>query len=343
MIELKSITKTFFKNNNTVTALSNVSLIVPQGKILGVIGASGAGKSTLLRCVNLLEKPTRGEVIVNGQTLTALSPRQLALARRQIGMIFQHFNLLSSRTVWENIAFPLKLGGMPKLQITSRVQELLALVGLSEKANEYPVNLSGGQKQRVAIGRALASNPKVLLCDEATSALDPATTRSILELLRDINQRFNITILLITHEMSVVKAVCDEVAIISDGRLIERGSVSQVFSFPDTNLAKQFIASSIHTSLPIEYQQRLSAIADEAKHPVVKLEFTGRSAEATILSEASRLFNVDNNIINAQMDYTGGVKYGIMLIEVAGSAENTRKSLEYYKIKNIDVEVLGYV
>nr|WP_067058523.1 methionine ABC transporter ATP-binding protein MetN [Mucilaginibacter sp. L294] len=343
MIELKSITKTFFKNNNTVTALSDVSLSVSQGRILGVIGASGAGKSTLLRCVNLLEKPTSGEVIVNGQTLSNLTSRQLALARRQIGMIFQHFNLLSSRTVSENIALPLELDGIAKVQIANRVTELLDLVGLSEKSNEYPANLSGGQKQRVAIARALASNPKVLLCDEATSALDPATTRSILELLKDINLRFNITILLITHEMSVVKAICDEVAIISDGELIERGSVSQVFSFPEADLTKKFIASAIHTTLPIEYEQRLSAVSDGIKHPVVRLEFTGRSAQATILSEASRLFNVDNNIISAQMDYTGGVKYGIMLIEIAGSEDNTRKSLDYYKQKNIDVEVLGYV
>ncbi|MES2062429.1 MAG: methionine ABC transporter ATP-binding protein MetN [Bacteroidota bacterium] len=343
MIELKSITKTFFKNNNTVTALSDVSLSVSQGRILGVIGASGAGKSTLLRCVNLLEKPTTGEVIVNGQILNNLTSRQLALARRQIGMIFQHFNLLSSRTVSENIALPLELDGLSKIQIANRVTELLDLVGLSEKSNEYPANLSGGQKQRVAIARALASNPKVLLCDEATSALDPATTRSILELLKDINLRFNITILLITHEMSVVKAICDEVAIISDGELIERGSVSQVFSFPEADLTKKFIASAIHTTLPIEYEQRLSAVSDGIKHPVVRLEFTGRSAQATILSEASRLFNVDNNIISAQMDYTGGVKYGIMLIEIAGSEDNTRKSLDYYKQKNIDVEVLGYV
>jgi D-methionine transport system ATP-binding protein len=343
MIELKNVTKTFNKKNSQVTALSNISLIVPQGRILGVVGASGAGKSTLIRCVNLLEKPTRGEVIVNGQNLTNLSAAQLAKARRQIGMIFQHFNLLSSRTVAENIAFPLELDKTPKTVINDRVNELLKLVGLEEKANEYPANLSGGQKQRVAIARTLASNPTVLLCDEATSALDPATTRAILALLKDINQRFNITILLITHEMNVVKAICNEVAIISDGKLIERGSVSEVFSYPETALAKQFIASSLHASLPAEYEQRLTEQPSGKNHPVVKLEFTGRSAEATILSEASRLFAVDNNIISAQMDYTGGVKYGIMLIEVAGEPENTEKSLAYYKSKKIDVEVLGYV
>lgn len=343
MIELRNITKTFTKRNSQVTALSNVSLIVPQGRILGVIGASGAGKSTLIRCVNLLEKPTKGEVIVNGQNLTSLSPSELGKARRHIGMIFQHFNLLSSRTVFENIAFPLELDKTPKSTIRERVNELLNLVGLEEKANEYPANLSGGQKQRVAIARTLASNPKVLLCDEATSALDPATTRSILALLKDINQRFNITILLITHEMNVVKAICNEVAVISDGKLIERGSVSEVFSYPETALAKQFISSSLHASLPVEYEQRLTATPSGKNHPVVKLEFTGLSAEATILSEASRLFEVDNNIISAQMDYTGGVKYGIMLIEVSGTPENTKQSLAYYKSKHIEVEVMGYV
>ncbi|SDD75275.1 D-methionine transport system ATP-binding protein [Mucilaginibacter pineti] len=343
MIELKNITKTFTKKSSSVTALANVSLLVPQGKILGVIGASGAGKSTLIRCVNLLEKPTSGEVIVNGQNLTTLSPSALAKARRQIGMIFQHFNLLSSRTVFDNIAFPLELDHTPKAEIRERVNELLMLVGLEDKASDYPANLSGGQKQRVAIARTLASNPKVLLCDEATSALDPATTRSILALLKDINQRFNITILLITHEMNVVKAVCDEVAVISEGKLIERGTVSEVFSHPETSLAKQFIASSLHATLPVEYSQRLSEIAEGLKHPVIKLQFTGLSAEATVLSEASRLFNVDNNIISAQMDYTGGVKYGIMLIEVTGTPENTAQSLTYYNSKHIDVEVLGYV
>lgn len=343
MIELKSVTKTFNKKNSQVTALSNVSLIVPQGRILGIVGASGAGKSTLIRCVNLLERPTRGEVIVNGQNLTNLSPAGLAKARRQIGMIFQHFNLLSSRTVAENIAFPLELDGAPKSAVKKRVNELLELVDLADKASDYPANLSGGQKQRVAIARTLASNPKVLLCDEATSALDPATTRSILALLKDINQRFNITILLITHEMNVVKAICNEVAVISDGKLIERGSVSEVFSYPETALAKQFIAASLHASLPVEYEQRLTAEPSGNNHPVVKLEFTGRSAEATILSEASRLFNVDNNIISAQMDYTGGVKYGIMLVEVIGDPENTNQSIAYYKNKKIEVEVLGYV
>ena len=343
MIELKNITKTFYKKNSQVSALSNVSLIVPKGKILGVIGASGAGKSTLIRCVNLLERPTSGDVIIGGLNLTQLAPSALAKARREIGMIFQHFNLLSSRTVAGNVAFPLELSNTPSDEIKKRVAELLELVGLADKANEYPANLSGGQKQRVAIARTLANNPKVLLCDEATSALDPATTLSILNLLKDINRRFQITILLITHEMNVVKAICDEVAIISEGKLIERGSVSEVFAYPETTIAKQFIASSLHATLPAEYEQRLSATPAGKNHPVIKLEFNGHSAEASILSEASRLVQVDNNIISAQMDYTGGVKYGVMLIEVTGNEKDTTDSLEYYRSKHIEVEVLGYV
>jgi len=343
MIELKNITKTFSQKNRTVTALSGVSLNVPEGKIFGVIGASGAGKSTLIRCVNLLEQPISGDVIVDGQNMVTLSRAQLAKARRQIGMIFQHFNLLSSRTVFENIAFPLELDNTPKYEIKKRVSELLELVGLEEKHNDYPSSLSGGQKQRVAIARTLASNPKVLLCDEATSALDPATTSSILALLKDINQRLNITILLITHEMNVVKAICDEVAVISEGRLIEQGAVSAIFSHPETELAKTFIASTIKIDIPDEYKQRLTSSFDENKRPLLKLEFTGQSVDEPVLSEVARQFNVDNNIICGQMDNAGGVKFGIMLIEVFGTKDNIDKAIAFYQSKHIKTEVLGYV
>ena len=240
MIKLSNITKVFQQGNRSIQALNNVSLHVPAGQIYGVIGASGAGKSTLIRCVNLLERPTEGSVQVDGQELTALSEKELTRARRQIGMIFQHFNLLASRTVFGNVALPLELDNTPQAEIKRRVTELLDLVGLGDKHDSYPANLSGGQKQRVAIARALASNPKVLLCDEATSALDPATTRSILELLKDINRRLGLTILLITHEMDVVKRICDCVAVISNGQLIEQDTVSEVFSHPKTPLAQQF-------------------------------------------------------------------------------------------------------
>jgi len=343
MIELKNITKTFQQKNRTVTALSGVTLNVAAGKIFGVIGASGAGKSTLIRCVNLLEQPTSGEVIVDGQNLMSLSRQQLAIARRHIGMIFQHFNLLSSRTVFENIAFPLELNNTPKDEIKKRVTDLLTLVGLEEKQHDYPASLSGGQKQRVAIARTLASNPKVLLCDEATSALDPATTSSILALLKDINQRLNITILLITHEMNVVKAICDEVAVISEGKLIEQGPVSAIFSYPKTELAKAFIESTIKIEIPDEYKSRLSKEYDNTKRPLLKLEFNGQSVDEPVLSEVARRFNVDNNIICGQMDNAGGVKFGVMLTEVFGRKEDIDKAIAFYETKHIKAEVLGYV
>ena len=241
MIKLSNITKVFQQGTRTIQALNNVSLHVPAGQIYGVIGASGAGKSTLIRCVNLLERPTEGSVQVGGQELTTLSESELTKARRQIGMIFQHFNLLSSRTVFGNVALPLELDNTPKEEIKRRVTELLDLVGLGDKHDSYPANLSGGQKQRVAIARALASNPKVLLCDEATSALDPATTRSILELLKDINRRLGLTILLITHEMDVVRKVCDSVTLLDHGRIVATGPVADVVTDVDSPLARMIV------------------------------------------------------------------------------------------------------
>ncbi|ARJ41048.1 D-methionine ABC transporter, ATP-binding protein [Pantoea alhagi] len=343
MIKLSNITKVFQQGTRTITALSDVSLHVPAGQIYGVIGSSGAGKSTLIRCVNLLERPTSGSVLVDGQELTSLSESELTLARRQIGMIFQHFNLLNSRTVFGNVALPLELDNMPRATIKARVTELLDLVGLADKHDAWPANLSGGQKQRVAIARALASSPKVLLCDEATSALDPATTRAILELLKDINRRLGITILLITHEMDVVKRICDQVAVISNGQLIEKDSVSEVFSHPKTPLAQQFIQSTLHLDIPEDYQQRLQAQSTADSVPLLRLEFTGQSVDAPLLSETARRFNVNNNIISAQMDYAGGVKFGIMLAEMHGSAQETEGAIAYLQQHHVKVEVLGYV
>jgi D-methionine transport system ATP-binding protein len=343
MITLSHITKHFTLGSQTIAALTDVSLHVDAGQIYGVIGASGAGKSTLIRCVNLLERPTSGSVMVDGQDLTTLSERQLIRARRQIGMIFQHFNLLSSRTVSGNIALPLELESLSQTDIKNRVAELLALVGLEDKADAYPANLSGGQKQRVAIARALASNPKVLLCDEATSALDPATTRSILALLKDINRRLGLTILIITHEMDVVKRICDQVAVISQGELIEQDTVSEIFSHPKTPLAQQFIRSTLHLDIPEDYLQRMTPAPAAGKIPILQLEFTGQSVDAPLLSEAARRFNVNNNIISAQMDYAGGVKFGIMLTEMAGDEENSRNAIAFLQQQNVKVEVLGYV
>lgn len=343
MIKLSNISKVFKQGQRNITALSNVSLHVPAGQIYGVIGASGAGKSTLIRCVNLLERPTEGTVLVDGQDLTAFSEKALTRARRQIGMIFQHFNLLSSRTVSGNIALPLELDNLSGNEIKQRVSELLKLVGLEDKQDAYPANLSGGQKQRVAIARALASNPKVLLCDEATSALDPATTRSILELLKDINRRLGLTILLITHEMDVVKRICDQVAVISDGQLIEQDKVSEMFSHPKTPLAQQFIQSTLHLDIPDDYAQRLQPEQSPGSVPLLRLEFTGQSVDAPLLSQAVRQFNINNNIISAQMDYAGGVKFGIMLTEMHGSAAETQAAIQFLHENQVKVEVLGYV
>ena len=344
MIKLNNITKIFTLPDKKLTALDNVSLHVPKGQICGVIGASGAGKSTLIRCVNLLERPTHGAVIIDDVDLTQLSDAELVKTRRQIGMIFQHFNLLTSRTVFENVALPLELENKSKAEIQEETTALLALVGLSDKHNVYPANLSGGQKQRVAIARALASDPKVLLCDEATSALDPATTQSILKLLKEINRTLGITILLITHEMEVVKRICDQVAVIDKGRLIEQGTVSEIFSNPKTELAQEFIRSTFHITLPEEYLENLSDTPKHAKsYPIIKFEFTGRSVDAPLLSQASKKFGVELSILTSQIDYAGGVKFGFTIAEVEGDEDAITQAKVYLMENNVRVEVLGYV
>ena len=344
MIKLNNITKIFTLPDKKLTALDNVSLHVPKGQICGVIGASGAGKSTLIRCVNLLERPTHGAVIIDDVDLTQLSDTELVKTRRQIGMIFQHFNLLTSRTVFENVALPLELENKSKAEIQEKTTALLALVGLRDKHNVYPANLSGGQKQRVAIARALASDPKVLLCDEATSALDPATTQSILKLLKEINRTLGITILLITHEMEVVKRICDQVAVIDKGRLIEQGTVSEIFSNPKTELAQEFISSTFHITLPEEYLENLSDTPKHAKsYPIIKFEFTGRSVDAPLLSQASKKFGVELSILTSQIDYAGGVKFGFTIAEVEGDEDAITQAKVYLMENNVRVEVLGYV
>ena len=344
MIKLNNITKIFTLPDKKLTALDNVSLHVPKGQICGVIGASGAGKSTLIRCVNLLERPTHGAVVIDDVDLTQLSDAELVKTRRQIGMIFQHFNLLTSRTVFENVALPLELENKSKAEIQEKTAALLALVGLSDKRNVYPANLSGGQKQRVAIARALASDPKVILCDEATSALDPATTQSILTLLKEINRTLGITILLITHEMEVVKRICDQVAVIDKGRLIEQGTVSEIFSNPKTELAQEFISSTFHITLPEEYLENLSDTPKHAKsYPIIKFEFTGRSVDAPLLSQASKKFGVELSILTSQIDYAGGVKFGFTIAEVEGDEDAITQAKVYLMENNVRVEVLGYV
>ncbi|AMF95045.1 methionine ABC transporter ATP-binding protein MetN [Vibrio fluvialis] len=343
MIEISHVNKVFYQGNKEIHALKDINLNIPQGTIFGVIGSSGAGKSTLIRCVNMLETPTSGSVIVDGVDLTKLNSKQLSETRRNIGMIFQHFNLLSSRTVFENIALPLELSGKDDEHIERKVSELLTLVGLADKRDSYPSNLSGGQKQRVAIARALASDPKVLLCDEATSALDPATTQSILELLKEINRKLNITMLLITHEMDVVKSICHEVAIIGGGELVEKGSVGDIFAHPKTELAHQFIRSTLDLSIPDDYQARLNAERVEGSYPLVRLEFTGSTVDAPLMSQIARKFNIDVSILSSDLDYAGGVKFGMMVAEIYGNEQDDIAAMQYLRDHNVKVEVLGYV
>lgn len=343
MIQINQVNKVFYQGNKEIHALKEINLHIKQGTIFGVIGSSGAGKSTLIRCVNMLEAPTTGSVVVDGVDLTQLSKSELSQARRNIGMIFQHFNLLSSRTVFGNIALPLELAGVEKNNIEKKVSELLQLVGLTDKRETYPANLSGGQKQRVAIARALASDPKVLLCDEATSALDPATTQSILDLLKEINRTLNITILLITHEMDVVKSICHEVAIIGDGELVEKGTVGEIFAHPKTALAHQFIRSTLDLSIPEDYQARLQATRVKGSYPLVRLEFTGATVDAPLMTQIARKFNIDVSILSSDLDYAGGVKFGMMVAELFGNESDDTAALEFLRENNVKVEVLGYV
>ncbi|MFA0114497.1 methionine ABC transporter ATP-binding protein MetN [Vibrio sp. 10N.261.46.E11] len=343
MIKVNQVNKVFHQGTKEINALIDINLHIPQGQIFGVIGSSGAGKSTLIRCVNMLEAPTSGEVIVDGIDLTKLSKSELSEARRNIGMIFQHFNLLSSRTVFNNVALPLELAGRDKAAIEAKVSELLELVGLSDKRDTYPANLSGGQKQRVAIARALASDPKVLLCDEATSALDPATTQSILELLREINRKLHITILLITHEMDVVKSICHEVAIIGGGELVEKGTVGDIFAHPKTELAHQFIRSTLDLTIPEDYQARLQETRVNSSYPLVRLEFTGATVDAPLMTQIARKFNIDVSILSSDLDYAGGVKFGMMVAELFGNEADDNAAIQFLRDNNVKVEVLGYV
>lgn len=343
MIQLKQVNKVFNVGKKEIVALKNIDLSIAQGTIFGVIGSSGAGKSTLIRCVNMLEAPTTGSVIVDGTDLTKLDNHQLTNARQNIGMIFQHFNLLASRTVFDNIALPLEFSGKDKTYIEAKVSQLLDLVGLSEKSAAYPANLSGGQKQRVAIARALACDPKVLLCDEATSALDPATTHSILALLKSINRELGLTILLITHEMDVVKSICDRVAIIGGGELVEQGTVGEIFAHPKTELAHQFIRSTVDLSIPDDISNRIETTPVEGNHPLIRLEFTGATVDAPLVSLVSRQFSVDVNILSSDINYAGGVKFGMLMAELVGDHIQTEQALEFLRQQQVSVEVLGYV
>ena len=341
MITLENLQKTYRHKGREIHALHGVSLHVAPGEIYGVVGQSGAGKSTLIRCVNLLERPDSGRVIVAGQELTALAPAKLLKARHKIGMIFQHFNLLASRTVYDNIALPLELVGADKKTIAAKVRPLLALTGLEDKASHYPAQLSGGQKQRVAIARALAAEPQVLLSDEATSALDPKTTEDILNLLKNINEKLGLTILMITHEMEVVKHICDKVALIDGGKLVETAEVSTFFTAPASALGKQFVAQTQRFDLPEDYQVRLKPAG---MHPVVKIGFLGHHIDEPVLSSLTKRFDVNISIIQAKIEHIGSsTRHGLLVAEIIGEPGQTRDALAYLTTQPVSTEILGYV
>ena len=337
MIKLVNITK----NYGEVHALKGIDLHIERGEIYGIIGLSGAGKSTLVRCINMLERPTSGDVFVDGKDMMKLSESELREARKNIGMIFQHFNLLSSATVYENIAFPLTLSKTPAAEIEKKVRPLLELVGLKDKANQYPAQLSGGQKQRVGIARALASDPKILLCDEATSALDPQTTKSILALIKDINKKLALTVVVITHEMQVIKEICDKVAVISDGVIAERGAVLNVFTNPQHEITKEFISVLLSNELPAAFRgNEISQEKTQGSLLLLRLIFLGDKADDPVLAEMIRTCKVECTMLFGNLDEISGVPFGRFIIGLSGDVQS---ALDFLSKKDVRVEIIGYV
>lgn len=364
MIKLENIDVTFTQGKKVVNAVRNVSVNVEDGDIYGIIGYSGAGKSTLVRTINLLQRPTSGNVEVNGVDLLKLKPNELRDARKKIGMIFQHFNLMNTLSVFDNVAFPLKKAKKPKVEegeegepldpneepklvkltkqeIKEKVDSLLQLVGLEDKANSYPSQLSGGQKQRVAIARALANDPDVLLCDEATSALDPKTTYSILELLKKVNEQLGITIVIITHEMQVVKEICNKVAVMEDGEVIEQGTVLDIFTNPQRNLTKDFIDTATHINQGIEtvlsHEQLLNLKDGDY---LVKISFVGASTGEPLITKLSTQFQVAANILFANVEIIQETPVGTLLVGLSGEQSSIESALSYIKGQGVSVEVL---
>jgi len=339
VITLTHVSKTFGGGAGEVHAVRDVSLDIADGEIFGIIGYSGAGKSTLVRCINLLEKPTEGRVIVDGKELTALSERDLRQERKKISMIFQQFNLLPSRTVEQNVAFPLKGSGLGKEEIRKKVNDLLAMVDLPDKAQAYPSQLSGGQKQRVAIARALASDPKVLLCDEATSALDPQTTQSILHLIRDINQKTGITVVVITHEMAVVKEICHRVAVMEAGAVVEAGGVYDLFSDPQQPVTRSFVATTSNLSKVEELIAKGDPmVAVKPGEIIARLSYGRNNVSEATISRVSRDFGVNVSIIYSNMEILDGAPLGGLVAILSG--EKVREAVEWLCEENVKVEVL---
>lgn len=342
MIEIKKVSKRFNTKNGELLAVDNVDLSIQTGEIFGIIGYSGAGKSTLLRMLNGLEKPTEGTISVSDKLINTIKGTKLRKARQEIGMIFQHFNLLWSRTVEDNIAFPLEIAGVPKSQRDQRVQELIELVGLSGRGKSYPSQLSGGQKQRVGIARALANNPKVLLCDEATSALDPETTDSILDLLLNINKQLGLTVVLITHEMHVIKKICHRVAVMENGKVAELGDVIDVFENPQQEVTKRFVKQVAD----VEDDSLETFTHLKEKYPeghIWKLTFKRSIVEQPVLTDFIRKFDVTANIVQGNVSQTKNGAFGELFLHVSGTGPVLKEALTYLQEKGVQVEVMSDV
>lgn len=334
-IVIENVCKTFSTKDGKVEALKNISLSIESGDIYGIIGMSGAGKSTLVRCMNFLEQPSEGGVLIDGKSLGDFSEKELRKQRESIGMIFQHFNLLMQKSVLENVCFPLYIQGKKKQEARKRAEELLEIVGLKDKKKAYPSQLSGGQKQRVAIARALASNPKILLCDEATSALDPQTTSSILELLKDINKRFGITIVIITHQMSVVREICTHVAIMNEGQVVEQGLVSEIFSRPKSAVAKEIIRRDAGTDV----EAKAAGLPGEIQSgTIIRIVFSENSAFEPVISNLVLNFREPVNILRADTKNVGGVAKGEMVLEFMKDSKNVEEMKKYLEERGLAVE-----
>jgi D-methionine transport system ATP-binding protein len=332
IINFRNLSVSFPQKGKEIWAVKDVSLHIDRGEIFGIVGTSGAGKSTLLRTINLLQRPTQGEVIVNGQNITGLQGESLRKLRTGIGMIFQQFNLINAKTVYDNIAFAMKAVGQPKEAIQKRVPEMLALVGLSDKAQSYPAKLSGGEKQRVGIARALANNPYILLCDEPTSALDLENTNAILNLLKRINENLGITIVIISHELNVIKKICNRVAVMSGGQIIETDNVFNVFTTPKEAFTQKLVSHTLDLELP----ERL--INNDVK--LLKVVYSGSKAEEAIISDTVKKIGVDINILHGKIEYITNQPFGILVVQISGNAEKVRAAENYliqrtYKVERI--------
>ena len=342
MIRFENVSKTFRGNGKQVEAVKEVSLHIKKGEIFGIIGYSGAGKSTLVRCINLLERPDRGRIWIGDTEITALKGKSLRKQRRKIGMIFQQFHLFASRNVYENVAYPLKHQGLTRQEIKKRVEELLNLVGLEDKASAYPSHLSGGQKQRAAIARALANEPDILLCDEATSALDPKTTTAILRLLQEVNRKLGVTIVVITHEMQVVKEICGRVAVMEGGSVVEEGEVFDIFSDPHEKITGDFVNNASNLSRIYTYlEEKAEIIRLNEGECILRLRYLHKNTSEALVSQISRDFFLFVNIIFGNIELIGENPIGGLVAIVSGSGENIRRAVDFLREKKVGVEVLA--